>query len=636
MAERPSRSHPPYRPDIDGLRAIAVLTVVGFHAFPATVRGGFVGVDVFFVISGFLISSIIMRGLEARSFSLGGFYARRIKRIFPALGLVLLACMVGGYVLFFPDELRALGKHVFAGAMFVANLALLREGNGGYFGAHVDMKPLLHLWSLGIEEQFYFVWPLTLALIYRHSKAGGRQAALAMIAAASFALNAWMVGRDPYATFYLPFTRFWELVMGAMLAERTRAGAAAARKSELAGAVGLALIGVAVIVVDNGKPFPGWWALLPATGALLVIAAGPDAWVNRRILSARPMVWVGLISYPLYLWHWPLLSFARIIDNGEPSIGVIWGLIAAAVALAFFSYRLVEIGIRASASRLAVPAALLVAVFTIGATGAAAYFRLLGGRLESRHAYAAEVMEALGDWTYPYGDNYGRQSGFQAHDENPGRDKVVLLVGDSNLEQYYSRLRALADAEPATAPTLRFATYGGCAPLRIGVRFGLPCERFLDYALGLAADPRTTTVVFGAYWEAYLGPTCADPERTLAALTETVRGLRAAGKKVFVVLSNPKSPAYHPRLMMSRFSGEPRREPVSRAEFLTSAGPFVSRVADAARRGGARLLDPLDILCDDRMCPTVDADGRPLYRDDAHMRSTVAERRASFIDAVLR
>src|SRR4051812_39233055 len=297
-----------YRPDVDGLRAIAVMLVLNFHGFPAAMPGGFIGVDVFFVISGFLITGIIARELEQGRFSLLTFYIRRVRRIFPALIAVLAVVLILGWFWMLPATFAQLGTDVFASAGFAANIALLLQS--GYFDVESAKKPLLHLWSLGIEEQFYLAWPLILMLATRW-----RVALLSIagaIAIASFTFNVARVGFDPVATFYLPFSRAWELLAGAVLAltwsRIDQSGAA----SNWRAAAGLVLIVIAAAVLNVHRAFPGWWALLPVAGSALLLSA-PAAWINRTLLSWPPMVWIGLISYPLYLWHWPLLVFPAVV-----------------------------------------------------------------------------------------------------------------------------------------------------------------------------------------------------------------------------------------------------------------------------------------------------------------------------------
>jgi len=297
-----------YRADIDGLRAIAVILVVLFHAFPDAMPGGFIGVDIFFVISGFLITGIIVRDLDHERFSLSDFYQRRVRRIFPALILVLCVTLALGWLWMMPAAYAQVSGDVLAGAAFFANFALLWQS--GYFDIESAKKPLLHLWSLGIEEQFYLFWPLILLLAARLQV---KLLAVAIaIALASFALNLAMIGSSPVATFYLPFTRVWELLAGAMLACGWNHFSHTSTASNGRAAGGLVLIAIAAASLDTSSSFPGWLAVLPVAGATLLLSA-PAAWFARVGLTSSPMVWVGLISYPLYLWHWPLLVLFEVM-----------------------------------------------------------------------------------------------------------------------------------------------------------------------------------------------------------------------------------------------------------------------------------------------------------------------------------
>jgi len=342
-------THPKYRADIDGLRALAVLSVVVFHAFPALAPGGFIGVDVFFVISGFLISTILFENLERGSFTFREFYKRRIKRIFPALLLVLFASLIAGWYLLLDDEFQLLGKHVAAGAGFVSNILLWREI--GYFDVPADSKPLLHLWSLGIEEQFYILWPPLIWLAWRVRSSIPK--ILLIATAASFLLNIYLVQKNPMATFYLPFTRFWELLVGSCLAYfavyfKEQFTSRDVRTLNLHSFLGGAMLVAAMALTSKESVFPGWWALLPTVGAALIIASGPQTWLNRYILSNRLLVWFGLISFPLYLWHWPLLAYLRITQGEIPALSDRIAAVVAAIVLAWVTYRFVEVPIRSS------------------------------------------------------------------------------------------------------------------------------------------------------------------------------------------------------------------------------------------------------------------------------------------------
>jgi len=330
--------HLAYRPDIDGLRAIAVLSVVAFHAFPDFIAGGFIGVDIFFVISGFLISSIIFSNLEQERFSIISFYDKRIRRIFPALALVMFASFVMGWFTLLQDEFEKLGEHLIAGTAFVSNFVLKRES--GYFDSAAELKPMLHLWSLAIEEQFYIFWPLLLAVVWKYKL--GFLRITALLGISSFALNVYLINVNPVSAFYLPFTRFWELMVGGVLAYQTlHQRARIGKKGDMLGLVGLLLLLSGFWLISRERSFPGFWALLPCLGAYALIAAGPEGWVNKTLLSNRLAVWFGLISYPLYLWHWPIFSFARIIV-GDPSVTLRLVLVVVSVLLAYGTYRLVE------------------------------------------------------------------------------------------------------------------------------------------------------------------------------------------------------------------------------------------------------------------------------------------------------
>ncbi len=344
----PPGVHPKYRPDIDGLRAVAVLSVVGFHAFPNAVKGGFIGVDIFFVISGYLISGIIFSNLERGSFSIIDFYNRRIRRIFPALIVVMAASLIFGWFALFSDEFRELGKQIVAGAGFLANIALFRES--GYFDTAAETKPMLHLWSLAVEEQFYIFWPLMLFVVRKYN--WSFLSITGALAVLSFAVNLYLLGWRQSAAFYWPISRFWELMIGGLLAYAAlHRPEFIHKKSNAQSIVGVLLLAIGLVLIDKDTPFPGWWTLLPTVGSALLISAGSAAWFNKHVLSNKVMVWVGLISYPLYLWHWPLLSFANIISGNAPSNWLIVCAVVLAFLFAWMTYALLEKKIRFSRNR---------------------------------------------------------------------------------------------------------------------------------------------------------------------------------------------------------------------------------------------------------------------------------------------
>jgi len=279
-----------------------------------------------------------------------------------------------GWIVLTAVEYRALGKHAAGGAGFIANIMFWKEA--GYFDAAGDTKPLLHLWSLGIEEQFYIVWPLLLYFVVKRS--WNVLYAIVAVAVLSFIWNIARIGVDPSGAFYSPLSRSWELALGAFLAYQTVTPIASLaqfikRHQTSLSALGLILVLIGFVVINEGRAFPGWWALLPSLGSALLIASGPQALVNRYVLSQRLMVWVGLISFPLYLWHWPLLSFARIIYSETPPFDVRWMLVGLSVMLAWLTYWVIEKPIRSSQKKRSLIWFLSILVLIICLAGAAIY-----------------------------------------------------------------------------------------------------------------------------------------------------------------------------------------------------------------------------------------------------------------------
>jgi peptidoglycan/LPS O-acetylase OafA/YrhL len=352
-------SHPYYRPDIDGLRAIAILSVLGFHFFPNTFKGGFIGVDIFFVISGFLISSIILMNLEGGHFSLIDFYKRRVRRIFPALLVVTTVSLFFGFFLLYWDEYAKLGKHVASGLAFISNFILAKGAN--YFDSDIETKPMVHLWSLAVEEQFYILWPLLLIFLYKR-KLSIPHVTFA-IGTLSFVFALYFVLKKPTAAFYYPTSRFWELMVGGFLAYLHLHKKPGPHPSELKSQFGLALIIMGIFMINKDTIFPGFAALLPTFGAFFLISGGPHTLINRHLLSNRYLVWIGLISYPLYLWHWPMIAFMRVVIGQEPSMAQKMIIIFLSFVLAWLTYFFIEKNIRKKTSKISVPLLLWLAVF---------------------------------------------------------------------------------------------------------------------------------------------------------------------------------------------------------------------------------------------------------------------------------
>lgn len=610
-------TQPAYRPDIDGLRAIAVLAVVAYHSSARLVPGGFAGVDIFFVISGFLISSIIFKNLERGAFSFADFYARRIRRIFPALSVVLVAVWALGWFSLLPDAYRQLGRHIAAGAGFVSNIAFWREA--GYFDKVAEQKPLLHLWSLGVEEQFYLIWPGLMFLCW--SAGANLLAAVLAVAAASFLMNVFAVRGHPAAVFYLPMTRLWELSLGSVLAYASVSTAVdgggaisrvlalyrsrGARVRDAESIAGSLLVVATLVEVNRLRAFPGWWALLPTVGTFLIISAGMPAWINRRVLSRRALVFVGLISYPLYLWHWPLFAYLRIMSVGDPPRAWLAGAVAAAFVLAWATYRFIESPIRVASAirpgRLAVGLASALVVVAL----AGVWTVKIGGVPER----FAGVLRPVTGFKYNYGPDYreGRcflmpnqsDEAFGADCLDPAaspRTPLLFLWGDSHGAHLYPGLRRLQQARP-----FRVAQYtaSGCPPM-IGAATPLRphCPEINQSVLARIEHVQPQIVLLSAWWVSY---------DDLTPLGQTVAALRKTGVGRIVLLGPVPTWAHPlPEVLVAAFERDPRHRVPSRTSFgLLPAADLTDRqLREIAARLGIVYVSVLDILCDAHGCLT--------------------------------
>jgi peptidoglycan/LPS O-acetylase OafA/YrhL len=635
-------THLKYRDYIDGLRAIAVLSVVGFHAFPDWIFSGFVGVDVFFVISGFLISAIILTNLESNHFSYAGFYARRIKRIFPALIAVIVTCFAIAWYVLLPDEFSQFLKHIAAGAGFVSNFVLWSEA--GYFDNSAHTKPLLHLWSLSIEEQFYIVWPLLVGMVWRRK--WNFLALALLIAGGSFALNVITTAADSTAAFYSPLSRSWELMVGGSLAYLSlRHPRLIQQNPNWQATVGLLAIGLGIFAVQNDSAFPGWWALLPTAGAFLLISAGPGAWVNKRILASRGLVWIGLISYPLYLWHWPVLVFAKIIVGRNLFVRDRVLLIVLSVVLAYITYRLLEKPIRLlkrQSSRRVVTVLATLAACTL-------LFSLvaLGGNMSPRQSSAAisNILAAAYDWEYPDGLKGKILAGKlrRAYAYN-GRSPVkTLFVGDSNMEQYYPRITKLISESP---DRYNSAIFVGNQRQRCGLMYRMfltdadACDSVRKDICDLANSRDVAVIVLVYSGAAYhnLLTEGSGKDRLSEFLRRGVRN----GKSMYLVLNMPDGDELDPKSMFmgSRLGvlrpTEPKRATLDYTDFIARYAQDRMELADLAARNGVHVIDPLPYLCPNKQCPVFDSEGAPLYKDSMHMRASYARASATYMDVTLR
>jgi peptidoglycan/LPS O-acetylase OafA/YrhL len=611
-----------YRPDIDGLRAIAVLSVLGYHAFPHAVPGGFTGVDIFFVVSGYLICGLIYAELRRAPFSFRGFYARRFRRIFPALGLVLGACLIYGWFALAPDEYRELGKQVAAGAGCSANMLFWYEA--GYFDGRAAVKPLLHLWSLGVEEQFYLLWPVVIVLTW--GRRGWLICAAGLTILASFVANVVLTHTQPSAAFYLPVTRFWELLLGGLLAylltdssvsDVHGAGDARIPNSRVAfivtalGALGLLLIAVSLVMINRARPFPGWWAMVPVVGTALVIST-PTAWLNRKVLATPIMVGIGLISYPLYLWHWVLLTFGRIANYGD-DLPKLWriDMLACSFLLAWATYRLVEKPIRFSPNRQLLPRAVIASVAACGLAGLLAYgsdgaaFRyapqirpFAAARYDDDRSFYEDIAYRGGRCFLDPTDVDFAALASRCVDRDDGASRLLVVWGDSHAASLYPGLRAQI---PRGSYRIAQFTASACPPLLGLAQPDRPnCEDFNDAVFSQLHTLKPAVVILEAHWARY-----ADAAHNFDALAlrRTVEQLERIGvDRVVVMGSLPSWKIYQPRAAFEVWRRQGTM--VARSRLFLDPAVFAAdnQVRQAVAASGAVFVSPLALLCNSSGC----------------------------------
>ena len=610
-----------YRADIDGLRAVAVLSVLLFHANVRGVYGGFVGVDVFFVISGFLITGIIRSGLEHEAFSIAEFYKRRVHRIFPALLVVMLAITIAAIWVLLPKELVRLGKSLAATSLFLSNVEFYLES--GYFDAESAAKPLLHTWSLAIEEQYYIFWPLILMAAHR-LRFDVKIVAIGL-AAASLAFSLWQVHADPSGDFYLLPSRAWELLIGALVALDAVPALRFRVAREIAAAMGLVMILAAVRLFTAATSFPGLAALLPCLGAALVIHAGREgATATGRLLGLPPLRGLGLISYSLYLWHWPVIVFAKIglFLPFTPPVQI--GIIGLSLALAIVSWALVEQPFQKLRPRTPRRTSLLAAAAAISAVCLCGAGLVVSHGVPSRLTPAqlqlANFIDYDGDAKYRGGvcflskpTDYFDAACLRA---SPGKGSV-LLMGDSHAAHLWPGLSA-----DAGRFSLLQATSAGCKPL-LGPQPGaVPrCVALMNDVFSQTL-PRLhpNAVVLAARWR----------DADLPRLPATLARLKALAGTVVLVGPVPQYVTALPRLLVaSARTGDP--DLVSR-----SLDPEPLRVdlelRQLATTAGVRYVSLRDLLCTP-VCRTLAAPGVPLQFDYGHF---TVEGSATVAPALLR
>jgi len=640
-----------YRRDIDGLRAIAVIAVVLFHFGIPGFSGGFVGVDIFFVISGFLITSIIWNQRQAGCFSFVDFWARRARRILPALFVMIIVVLAVGWFLLAPKDYEELGRSVRYQVMFVFNLLFMRQE--GYFDVASDLKPLLHTWSLAVEEQFYIVFPLLLTVL--SSRLKHWRLALFGVLLVSFGLSVWAVAHHPEKAFFLLPMRAWELLAGAMLSVAPRGNwRLTPMGAQIVSLGGLGLILLAVFCYDKSTPFPGAAALLPTLGVVALIwSNGHRQTLVGGLLGSRVLVGLGLISYSWYLWHWPVFVFSSYASVDEPGLFDISGLILLSLVLGYLSWRFVETPFRERrllAGRRQILLAAGVGVLVLGLAGQALrWTNGLPWRLPDQALQYAkgkewrpELMRCLANDKTP-DDKLFCHYGTQASTASK-----ALVWGDSHAT---ALIPVFNDGAQKHGVSVILASSPGCIPVE-GLEFDQTCARF-NRRVEQALKPQSVgDVVLVARWSLYLyGDAKGDlghalrnssgryerasvEQRLAEGLRATVRKLRDGGHRVWLVKEAPLQ-QFSPPYRLSRLAmlhrptddvGLAVTEHFKRQAFISQLFAQI-----AAANSGVTVVDPAPALCDSSGLCRVELNGHSLYTDDNHL----SEIGARFVAPVL-
>ncbi len=633
-----------YRAEIDGLRALAVVPVILFHAGFNVFSGGYVGVDVFFVISGYLITTIISDEMDEGRFSLIGFYERRARRILPALFFIVLVCTPFAWAWYTPAALEDFAQSLIAVATFSSNILFWLES--GYFDAAAELKPLLHTWSLAVEEQYYILFPLFLMFTWRI----GRSAVLTILVITFFVslgVAHWGAYNSPAAAFYLLPTRGWEILLGAFCAFYLNQRKTGFRKliDQCFSLLGLLLIGLAIFTFHDATPIPGLLMLVPTSGtALLILCANEGTWA-RTILSTKPFVGLGLVSYSAYLWHQPLLAFMKYHTFGEYGVVEVVGILVVALVLSILSWRYVEVPFRRRDlvprkivfSSAIATAALIIAVGLVGVF-----------KNSTLGPQADRLASAVVDWDYPGGLFAGDYPGSFVNYK--GQPVTTVFFGDSHAEQYGPLVAELS--REGTARSILFLTGAGCPPLPgvIDAKH-LFCTDFIErFERVLKENSGVTTVIVAACFNCYFIEQTRFPKPIAARFDYYYQGVRFRGGdgrtqaiaafgqwigqvsrkyKVVVVLDNPSSTNFDPSVAMRKLVA-PKNSYFDRKypDFTVEGFPLVdeqvvlSAEISTALNGFSNVvvIDPARVVCPDGECRAQDESGQPRYKDAGHMR----------------
>lgn len=590
-----------YRRDIDGLRAVAVLFVVAYHGFPSVVPGGFIGVDVFFVLSGYLISQVLFNSIENNTFSFTAFYKRRVNRLFPALILVLVSALVIGLNYFTPDEFARLGKHTFSGAIFFSNLVSLSEF--GYFDTASELKPLLHLWSLAIEEQFYLLWPVALFLAWKLRI--GFAPLIIVVLALSFSLNLYRSSYDPSFAFFSLRTRAWELLAGALVGYYAHKNTMISKATgQTLGWLGVSMLTIGILLIDRYRAYPSGWALLPVCGTAFFLLAGPSSWINSRILSTKTLVSIGLISYPLYLWHWLLLSIAAVVV-GHMSAMHRSLLVLCSFGLAATTYWLIEKPIRqkyntgktALTLSALMTALALCGLFIYKSHGALGQFSVPSLVMESGQQDCMRSLKAKEFCVFG----------------NPNAEHSILVYGDSHAEH----LTAALNSTFGKTHKIIFSYASSCF-FGYGERFhqNAPgCQPFIDL-IGKLKGTKLDAVIRSQLWHGY--EALADDATFDRAIRDAVKAFDLGPTKIIIVGSVPNADLACEKRNYYFGQRDGQLQCSTMLDSRAQSERFITRTSALSLASNIYFVYPHQKLCDQNACKVIE-NGVSYYTDINHL-----------------
>ena len=614
-----------WRKDITGLRAVAVLPVLLYHAFPGLMPGGFFGVDIFFIISGYLIAGIIFRGLIDNSFSYCDFYVKRIKRILPNLVTLLLAVALFGWFVLTTEEYKSLGQHIYSSAAFYQNFRLLSDID--YFDLAANQKPLLHLWSLAIEEQFYIVFPIICTLVWSIFKRSSRAIGVCVLVITLGSLILCLYTPDNSQRFYFPLSRFWELGIGIIIAYAESFYQLNTKNLDKNIRNGLSVLGLLMIVVsfffyDTQIKTPGLFSLLPTLGAALLIFANDDAVINRSLLSWKLMTFIGLISYSLYLWHWPLIAYLTIVMPKAPQW--YYGIaLLMSFPISVLVYSLIENPIRRIKSKTFIVYGLiftLVVCITLG--------QLIKRKDGLPLREIAITMSFSNDFTYSKVVKKAKIADVQADVTDTNIEPTALFIGDSHIEQYAPRVKLVADKLGSSAV---FLTSGGClASIGFNSSNSDNCRQLPAKIVKLASLPQIKTIVIGQMWGAYKN---SHPNSFQQGVEKYIEIIQKYGKdkKVIVLLDAPWDyGSYDLKNQLNRLHANQLKNTGFLVDYPTNNDWLKGNLYIEEKMSSySVILKTEHLVCPDKRCNLMN------YKDDDHLRSSYVKANAFWIDEIL-